>query len=897
MLVSAAPFTGTVSSNGDTVLRCEAYAELGEPVKTQNMSFTDGLEMGITDSEDPLYSEPFEMEGVKARKVYVKNYVYFTLDRDFYEPGDRSFVIQVDYWDFGPDPGWFHVEYNSADGKADTRVSIQKTGKEQKWCTARIFINDAEFARKLPENADIRLVSNAYNAFSKITVYNVDAAKRNGEQIDVGTVAGDRAAVMNKIGLYKGIGTDDAFDAGLNNKLARYEMIELVLDACGVGEKARTEQNKCSFSDVTMEQTAVIGYAEKLGIISGDDGGNFYPDRQATVQELLSVMMRILGYSGENLWRQAYDKAYEIGLLSNEDLILSANSELTRDNFAACAYNLLGIKNINSGVTVMEKMVIDGLIDTESLKGTEFEGVMYSAPMKAPKRKIYDAAAQREYYYMNINGARAIRPYVTQQHWCSDSKKFIISNDVHGALYEYDVDAEEIKRLDDTTASTGSAEAVVTPNDMIFYKRNQNEYWLMDWKTGKTKKVADVPNGVSTSVASITHDAKWATCYWNQKREPEDMLNGVQRIRIIPRLNLETGEWDTSLHHEFDSQPDFPHVGHPQINPTNPDLMMFCHEGTTTLIHDRIWIGDMITKEQRVLFLQAKVSETLTGETTGHEVWSYDGSEVFFIKYYYPNQNLGQQGIVRVDLEGNREYINDDYRYWHCYPSADSSWVAADTQNGTFSEIVLVNTNTYESHLLARFDTLPNPAHPYQPHPVISYDGKYVSWQMIDENGILGVGWADISEFTSNAKAQERTELSDGVTMVSHHDAVSKTEAVNKNGEDCYMTEPGNGVYIDLDKKLSPEEAGEVTLLITYLDNGRQPMSIYYTSSIHSEYERAKREDKTVQIQREGTGEWKTKEITLTDINLSDAGKFKTDFYITGSIYSNAYIKDIKVVK
>lgn len=67
----------------------------------------------------------------------------------FYQPTDRDFC------DFGrvlglrPGSGWFHVEYNSADGTANKRVSIQKTGRVQKWCTARIFVNDAEFGGKM----------------------------------------------------------------------------------------------------------------------------------------------------------------------------------------------------------------------------------------------------------------------------------------------------------------------------------------------------------------------------------------------------------------------------------------------------------------------------------------------------------------------------------------------------------------------------------------------------------------------------------------------------------------------------------------------------------------------------------------------------------------------------
>lgn len=872
----------------------QAFAALGQPIEEQNMTFVDGMEKGVSDAADPLYSEYFEMEGIQARKVYKENYIYFRLDKDFYQPTDRDFVILVEYWDFGPDPGWFHVEYNSADGTANKRVSIQKTGRVQKWCTARIFVNDAEFGGKMDENADIRLVSNAYNAFSRISVYNIAAAARGGEEIDIGVVNQEKADILHGLGLYRGA-SETEYAPMLEKEVTRYEMLSMLID--GVAEtKAANRQKSCGFQDVREEQAAVVGYAEDQNWIVGNEKNEFRPDDTATPRELMTVYLRMLGYEDENLYETAYEKANEIGLIYNENIILSGDIALTRDHFVAMAYNALNLKNIKTNVSVINRMVANNNIEAESLKGSEFEGAMYAKPVKIEKRIIFDDVAQREYYYMNLNGARAIRPYVTQQHWKSDGSKFLISNDIHKAMYEYDVETEELKKLDETTGSSGSAEAVVTPDDKIFYRRSASEYYLMDWNTGAAKKVLDVPQGVTTSVMSITNDLKYASGYWLENLAPEDSLNGVNRYRIAPQINLETGEINKSVHHEFDELPEFPHLGHAQINPVDPDLIMFCHEGTTQYIHDRIWLGRVSTGETWNLFHQAKLSDTLTGETTGHEIWAPDGQSVFFVKYYFPNQNIGQQGIVRVDLNGEREYINGDYRYWHCYPSADNNWVAADTQLGSASEIVLMNTNTYETHVLAKFATPSGPQHPYQPHPIISNDGSYVSWQMIDETGMLGVGWADIREFTQNPKENQRVALSDGVEMITNPDAVSKTAKQEDKGETYYQAEPGCGVYCDLEEKYDADKGRDVTLRITYMDNGRQPLDIHYTSSVKSEAELAKREDANVSILRTGTGAWKTAEVTLKDMNLANAGKFKSDLYITGNLYSNVKIKNVEVV-
>ena len=80
-----ASFTAPASADDGADADVKAYAELGKPIKTQNMEFVDGMERGIADSTDPLYSEDFSMEGVAARKVYRTNYLYFKVNKDFYQ--------------------------------------------------------------------------------------------------------------------------------------------------------------------------------------------------------------------------------------------------------------------------------------------------------------------------------------------------------------------------------------------------------------------------------------------------------------------------------------------------------------------------------------------------------------------------------------------------------------------------------------------------------------------------------------------------------------------------------------------------------------------------------------------------------------------------------------------
>ncbi len=79
---------------------------------------------------------------------------------------------------------------------------------------------------------------------------------------------------------------------------------------------------------------------------------------------------------------------------------------------------------------------------------------------------------------------------------------------------------------------------------------------------------------------------------------------------------------------------------------------------------------------------------------------------------------------------------------------------------------------------------------------------------MIDENGMLGVGWADISEFTKDAKTLGHKQLSEDVTIFTGKDSVKRYGGkITDNGEVYYRAEPGNGVYCDIAEKADPTEA------------------------------------------------------------------------------------------
>lgn len=126
-----------------------------------------------------------------------------------------------------------------------------------------------------------------------------------------------------------------------------------------------------------------------------------------------------------------------------------------------------------------------------------------------------------------------------------------------------------------------------------------------------------------------------------------------------------------------------------------------------------------------------------------HEVWGANGEKIYWVSSK-GSPTPSTEGLVRANKDGtDREYINRDYLYWHCFPSGNDKWIVGDTASG---QVVLVNTSSKKSYYLAKFG-MSNWSHPYQPHPAVSYNANSVCWQL-DYNGVLSIAWQDTSDIT-----------------------------------------------------------------------------------------------------------------------------------------------------
>lgn len=398
----------------------------------------------------------------------------------------------------------------------------------------------------------------------------------------------------------------------------------------------------------------------------------------------------------------------------------------------------------------------DGKCDFRIEKGSELE------KLSIRRIAVYDdfnAETGRSFQTLNIGGANTERPYFTMGMWTSDCKNIILIAD--GVIYRYNIETEKLTEL----VQVYKNNYTVVNNNVYYYDyftktiRRINVDTLKDelitglYETEEFTAVGDPLNiNVNDDETKMNFMIKEEAEDSEEDKENLTETTGERVYRRIPIYNLTDGTWDLSHRfHKFDENE--PYSGHMFINPKYDNLVFFAHEGESKDVPDRMWVMDLDTNEEINIFPQQHNAEgsansVYTAEACGHESWVADGEHMVFVKYTN-DTNLGTQGIMRVDKYGeNYEYINNDYRYWHCHGSPDNRFVVADTIIGyEKSSIVLVDikngTSQKVCHIPATNDN------DGQPHPAFSPDGKMVTFTYLDDNGVWNVGIMDVTDITT----------------------------------------------------------------------------------------------------------------------------------------------------
>lgn len=135
----------------------------------------------------------------------------------------------------------------------------------------------------------------------------------------------------------------------LENNITRAEFTTLTIKSLGKLEEAKKFENENFFKDAKKHWAKnFVNYAKQTSLISGYSDGSFKPDNNISYSEILTILIRALGYDSELneelSWPENYiQKSIEIELIKDVK-IDDFSKNATRGDVAALVYNSLFIK-------------------------------------------------------------------------------------------------------------------------------------------------------------------------------------------------------------------------------------------------------------------------------------------------------------------------------------------------------------------------------------------------------------------------------------------------------------------------------------------------------------------------------------------------------------------------
>jgi oligogalacturonide lyase len=208
-------------------------------------------------------------------------------------------------------------------------------------------------------------------------------------------------------------------------------------------------------------------------------------------------------------------------------------------------------------------------------------------------------------------------------------KMVYYNTDAKGNKQLYSVNLKTLKTEQLTNhASQKSGEILAPKRREAFYQSNDSVF-ATHVDTKQTRLVYIFPKDIKGSLTTLNADETLLAGsfagpekdeIYRQYPEKSDYFQRIFDAKIPHTLftvNLETGELK-EIHQENTW------LGHIQFSPTDPDLLMFCHEGPWHKV-DRIWTYNLKSGQVKKMH-----TRTVENEIAGHEFFSRDGKTIWF---------------------------------------------------------------------------------------------------------------------------------------------------------------------------------------------------------------------------------------------------------------------------
>lgn len=204
-------------------------------------------------------------------------------------------------------------------------------------------------------------------------------------------------------------------------------------------------------------------------------------------------------------------------------------------------------------------------------------------------------------------------------------------------IFRMDLETGAMVQITDEASGVEGHTTKTPESDIVIY-RTGNQLKKLMTRDGRTEVIYEENGFFQLGAPFISPDKKNVAVIRNERvnikrgenyKGFKEMMYAV-KLGYITLISLASGA-------ATDVFTDTHQLGHLQYAPDDSEIIMFCHEGPWNLVHQRIWLMNLRSREVFPCFRQGE------DDCVGHEFWTRDGL------IFFDNRQAGHDGTITSD--------------------------------------------------------------------------------------------------------------------------------------------------------------------------------------------------------------------------------------------------------
>lgn len=266
---------------------------------------------------------------------------------------------------------------------------------------------------------------------------------------------------------------------------------------------------------------------------------------------------------------------------------------------------------------------------------------MIGSTYPSEKRRVADEKTGREIIQLTSGESNNYHFYFTDNSFTlGDKEIYFLSDRASGKpeiynIFHMDLDSGIITQITDEEKGVVPSSHTKTPDSAYIAYVTGNKIKVVHTRTGSSRVIYEERKEVSLGHPFFSPDQKTIGIARNE-RVP--ITRGANYAGFKETMYATKKGWITLIGVDgataVDVFEDTHWLGHFQYAPDDSTLAIFCHEGPWNLVHQRIWLLDIVSRSVQPCVRQEE------DDCIGHEFWTRDGL------IFFDNRRKGHDGTI-----------------------------------------------------------------------------------------------------------------------------------------------------------------------------------------------------------------------------------------------------------